>query len=406
MAAAIPTRGPELFVVDVAFVTVAIIANALRCYVRLRMVKAFGLDDYLMTLATVFFIGYSTSSIIGVKYGTGRHHRDLPTEGVYAARHCWWFCYLFYCCATILSKVSIGCFLLRIAVRKFHTYIIYTAMLLSVVAGGTFFFVTLFQCNPISFFWNKSQTGTCVNSDVIVGLGYLYSVFAIITDFTFALLPAFLVAGLQLKRRTKIALIPLLAMGCIASLAVVARLPFMPRLKSEDFLWDTVDVAIWSTVEQGLAITAGSLATLRPLFSLVLYKLGLASASTAHRRSPSSSQILGSRRKASRSDMDIYNLTAVAEEGKSKTEVGGSPPDMPKSPNWYHSRFDKVRRASMPAKKKKEKGGTGGDDGSEKSLRDSESASLREEGAMQIMVSRSFVVTDAERSSYVKEGPR
>jgi hypothetical protein len=36
----------------------------------------------------------------------------------------------------------------------------------------------------------------------------------------------------------------------------------------------TVDVAIWSTVEQGLAITAGSLATLRPLMKQVNARLG------------------------------------------------------------------------------------------------------------------------------------
>jgi hypothetical protein len=96
-----------------------------------------------------------------------------------------------------------------------HTYIIYTAMAVSVIAGGTFFFVTLFQCNPITYFWDKAQNGTCVNDDIIIALGYLYSSFAIITDFTFALLPAFLIASLQLKRRTKVALIPLLAMGCM-----------------------------------------------------------------------------------------------------------------------------------------------------------------------------------------------
>ena len=36
----------------------------------------------------------------------------------------------------------------------------------------------------------------------------------------------------------------------------------------------TVDIAIWSTTEQGLAITAGSLATLRPLFRKVATQLG------------------------------------------------------------------------------------------------------------------------------------
>jgi hypothetical protein len=35
----------------------------------------------------------------------------------------------------------------------------------------------------------------------------------------------------------------------------------------------TIDIAIWSTTEQGLAITAGSLATLRPLFRLISGKV-------------------------------------------------------------------------------------------------------------------------------------
>lgn len=51
----------------------------------------------------------------------------------------------------------------------------------------------------------------------------------------------------------------------------------MRLIASDDFLYDTVDVAIWSTVEQALAITAGGLATLQPLVKLIGYKLGLTS---------------------------------------------------------------------------------------------------------------------------------
>jgi hypothetical protein len=93
----------------------------------------------------------------------------------------------------------------------------------------------------------------------------------------------------------------------------------------------------------------------------------------------------------------MYKLT-LAEEGCAKVQSAGT--EFPKSPNWYQTQFDKVRRVSFTPKRK---GGT--DDGSEKSLRDSESASLREEGTMQIMVSRSFVVTDAERLSYAEKRP-
>lgn len=52
-AMAVPNRGPELLAVNIAFVTTAVSACLLRCYVRLRMVKAFGLDDWLMVIATV-----------------------------------------------------------------------------------------------------------------------------------------------------------------------------------------------------------------------------------------------------------------------------------------------------------------------------------------------------------------
>lgn len=49
----VPNRGPELLAVNIAFVITAVFACALRCFVRVRMVKAFGLDDWLMVLATV-----------------------------------------------------------------------------------------------------------------------------------------------------------------------------------------------------------------------------------------------------------------------------------------------------------------------------------------------------------------
>ncbi|KAK1908997.1 hypothetical protein P3342_011074 [Pyrenophora teres f. teres] len=273
---AVPNRGPELLAVNIAFVTTAILACLLRCYVRIFMVKAFGRDDWLMVIATVFFMAYTTSSTVGIHYGTGHHHKDLLIENVQKAKHAWYFCYLFYAISMICSKLSIGFLLLRISIRRLHTWIIITAMFVSVIAGGTFFFVCLFQCYPISFMWDRtSQQGKCVDNTVITALGYVYSAFSIISDFTFAIIPGFLVWHLQLKRRTKVALIPLITMGCIASAAVIARLPFVHYFNSPDFLWSTLDIAIWSTVEQGLAITAGSLATLRPLFFIAMHKLGL-----------------------------------------------------------------------------------------------------------------------------------
>lgn len=62
-----------------------------------------------------------------------------------------------------------------------------------------------------------------------------------------------------------------------------------PRLQGA-----TVDIAIWSQTEQGLAIAAGSFATLRPLFRAVLAQFGLTQSGTA-RQDYGTSQSAGGR---------------------------------------------------------------------------------------------------------------
>jgi hypothetical protein len=49
----VDNRGPELLAVCSLFVAMAFVSVALRCYVRLRLVKAFGWDDGFMVLALV-----------------------------------------------------------------------------------------------------------------------------------------------------------------------------------------------------------------------------------------------------------------------------------------------------------------------------------------------------------------
>lgn len=74
---AIENRGPVLAAVAIFFVTMATVSFTLRAYVRARMVRAFGVDDWFMLLATIMFILFVTCVNIGVHYGTGRHYADL-----------------------------------------------------------------------------------------------------------------------------------------------------------------------------------------------------------------------------------------------------------------------------------------------------------------------------------------
>jgi hypothetical protein len=192
----------------------------------------------------------------------------------------------------------------------------------------------------------------------------------------------------------------------------------MKTFRSRDFLWETTDIAIWSTVEQGLAITAGSLAAVRPLFQLALTKLGLTSQRSTMPLTPygnrSGSHGFRERRPSAAKDLDLYTLSVEAESGTvrdSSTDLvitEGLGKDLSRTPNWYEAQMKKIKRGSKMAP---ETNG-GDDDDSQKSLKLKVSKSEHnltamrshsEERSMHIMVERSFFVTDAERRSYVEK---
>ncbi|KAK3903387.1 hypothetical protein C8A05DRAFT_43374 [Staphylotrichum tortipilum] len=278
MSSSTESRAAQLAGVNIAALVLATVVTGLRCFVRVRLLKAFGTDDWLMVSAALCFACYCSFSLSGVANGTGQHVENLSRESYATARKWWWYCYPSYAVTMTLTKLSITFFFRRIIVERVHKWILGITMATSIISCTVFFFACIFQCWPVSYFWNKySQTGTCIPDQVVIALALLFSAINIITDFTFALMPAWIISHLAIRRKTKWALSLLMGLGCVASTAVVVRLPYMRLLASDDFLYDTVDVAIWSTVEQGMAITAGGLATLQPLLKIIAFKLGLRS---------------------------------------------------------------------------------------------------------------------------------
>lgn len=71
-------RGPELIAVYAFFCTLATITFALRVYVRSRLVKDFGLDDWTAALGWLLFNLYSGFAIAAAWHGTGQHANALP----------------------------------------------------------------------------------------------------------------------------------------------------------------------------------------------------------------------------------------------------------------------------------------------------------------------------------------
>ena len=116
----------------------------------------------------------------------------------------------------VFTRLSIGFFLIRIAVTRTIRRIIYTAMVLQTLIGGGFTFAAVFQCNPISYFWDHTiPGGSCCSVDLIIVIAYLVSVLFMILDMIFTILPVYLVWTLPIARKTKIMLIPILGLGSL-----------------------------------------------------------------------------------------------------------------------------------------------------------------------------------------------
>ncbi|RHZ63767.1 putative integral membrane protein [Aspergillus thermomutatus] len=286
-------RSEAIAIVTSIFLVLSLVTVGLRCFVRARVVRAFGLDDWTMVAAVALNLAFAICTLIGCSYGMGQktEYFELHQDYYRRALLCWWLGQIFYVITCVVAKMSIIVSLLRITIDRVHILILYAAMALALIVGLLFFFFTIFECTPVDFFWNRfTEQGKCIDTDILIAIAYTYSVGAAVTDFTIGIMPVFIIWSLRMNARTKMAIAGILGIGCIASAAVIVRIPFIHNYKDPDFFYATYQISIWSNVEAGLGITAGSLTTLRPL---VRFLRDGSSASRSHQRQPGSYPLSG-----------------------------------------------------------------------------------------------------------------
>jgi heme/copper-type cytochrome/quinol oxidase subunit 4 len=121
---------------------------------------------------------------------------------------------IFYATATPLLKASIGALLLRFVRRKLYIYIIYIGIVVSVAGNLWTFFELLLYCSPPAHFWDPvNNPGTCKAPAQLAKATLGQNSINFVTDVVFGVLPAFVVAELQMNKNTKISLASILLIG-------------------------------------------------------------------------------------------------------------------------------------------------------------------------------------------------
>ncbi|KAG9651417.1 integral membrane protein, partial [Aureobasidium melanogenum] len=260
---------PQVMGVMITFWILTWVIVSLRVYVRAFMIKSFGKDDVAMIVTLLLFTAYLSCQAAAVTHGVGRHRKDIPEKDLPTGFAAWMFAEVFYTASASFLKVAVGLFLERITQNKVHILIIRVMMAATMLIGTIYLFVALFQCTPISFYWDFSPNakGHCISPMVLVVISYVASVLNGGADFFFGILPIFIVKDLNMKRNTKIVVAGILGFAAIGSISTLVRLPYVRQLGTYkgDFLYTSTYIALWSTVEVGIGVSAASLATLRPL---------------------------------------------------------------------------------------------------------------------------------------------
>lgn len=73
-------RGPQMLGVTASFLVLMWVTVMARCYVRIKIIKAFAMDDWLALATLILMTGYGALVLAAVKEGCGQHESNLSIK--------------------------------------------------------------------------------------------------------------------------------------------------------------------------------------------------------------------------------------------------------------------------------------------------------------------------------------
>jgi hypothetical protein len=267
-----------------------------RAYSRIAIIKAWRLEDHVLTLAWVSHMkatlrcciclicrqvlctGYSACQYGQIANGAGRHaaaffveHLDTPITAqkyAYAAQ-------IIVFPALAVSKMSICLTYLRVFEADTRgRYMIRALLVLLVLLTFPFMFEVAFQCNPIHVYWSEGRPADKCIADFA---GFLLSGgLNIFCDVALMAIVLPRVLELQLHRRQRWALTGIVLLGTLAAAAGIVRMVRVSRslaLPNFEPSWDQYDISIWQSTEIYVSLLCASAPGIKPAVKKIFPKL-------------------------------------------------------------------------------------------------------------------------------------
>lgn len=206
---------------------------------------------------------------VGYLNGLGSHIVELTYPELFMALKYLWLSIFVGLTGTWVAKLAIVAMLYQMATifqPRRKAFLLSLGLLNSVV---TFIAVMLSitQCEPVQFLWDKTLDGKCPRAHMASVYSYVQAGITGATDLALALYPITIVWNMNATRRTKVGFCVLMAGGLICAIAPIER-SFTTRtlLTTSDPTYKVMPFNIWAGTELWLLLIIGTIPPLRPLF--------------------------------------------------------------------------------------------------------------------------------------------
>ncbi|KAI9681278.1 MAG: hypothetical protein M1817_002561 [Caeruleum heppii] len=262
------SQAPMLYTYNAVLISLASVAVFLRLLSR-RLVKLrWQSDDYAIIVALILAFGMFGIVFFTTENGLGRHvvavisQGRLPNflKGIYAYG-------LMYALCIPTIKISFLLFYHRVFPDPAFRRLLWYVGLFMVLWCISAFFAAVFECSPVSFFWDKTvEGGTCFN---IYAFYVAEGALTVFTDLVIITLPLPMVWRLQISTQQKLAVSGLFVLGAFVCVTSIIRIPKLNSLFTEDPTWDGTTACIWTLVECNIGIVSACLPLMRPIVRAV-----------------------------------------------------------------------------------------------------------------------------------------
>ncbi|KAK6439757.1 hypothetical protein LTR95_004028 [Oleoguttula sp. CCFEE 5521] len=289
MAAGTDASPIAVLAVTLVFITLAVIATALRLYTRIGIARNAGLDDAFIAVALAFALATESMVALEAVYDNGRAKAPLsPAQGLSYAKTVY-VSIIMYNVALFCIKISLILQYLRIFPQKGFRMTCYGMMAIVFVYSSWCIWGQVFFCSPIAGFWDFKLAGSAKCFPKLP-VWFTNAGINIVTDIAIVALPIPMIRQLKMAKRQKIALMAVFALGFFTCLTSILRLQ---SLYSAAQLQGGLNqhgamAALWSQVELATGIVCSCLPTLRTLIARTIPNL---LGSSAHRTNPSAGNV-------------------------------------------------------------------------------------------------------------------